>query len=319
LLDKLDELPWPDFTLMKGARRMKIYPIATGRGCPRRCDFCAVTPLFGHRIRTRSPEDVLQEIKRVSQRHMFFVDDNFTADRRYAREIVAGLGRLKGTPRWMAQAGVDVGRDEELVKLMQRSGCESLAIGFESINNETLAGFRKGQTRDDIVRCIEVLRKYDIWIHGMFMFGGDADGPETAAQTVAFAKEHEIDSVQFVALTPLPGTDLHRRLEGEGRIFSRDWSLYDGHHVVIEPARMTPLELQLGLIKAHREFYSLTRVLKEIRRFHWFAALTTYYGHRLIRKWQRRKGELLQLLERRTRGRQDTRAGAAGREAPASR
>ncbi|HUU56460.1 MAG TPA: radical SAM protein [bacterium] len=320
LLEKLDGLPWPDFSLMKGARRMKVYPLAAGRGCPRHCDFCAVTPLFGHKIRTRSAKDVVAEVRRVSQRHIFFVDDNFTANRRYVREVVEGLARLKGAPRWMAQAGVDVGRDEELVKLMRRAGCDSLAIGFESINNETLAGFRKGQTRDDIVRCIETLRKHNIWIHGMFMFGGEADGPETAAETVAFAKKHEIDSAQFVALTPLPGTDLHERLEREGRIFSHDWSLYDGHHVVIEPARMTPLELQMGLIKAHREFYSWARVLREIRRFHWFAAAVTYYGHNLVRKWQRRKGELLQLLERRTRGRRPARPVAAvGQEAPSSR
>jgi radical SAM superfamily enzyme YgiQ (UPF0313 family) len=320
LLADLAGLPWPDFSLMKGSRRMKVYPMATGRGCPRHCDFCAVTPLFGHKMRMRPAEDVIEEVGRVSQRHLFFVDDNFAAKRGYVREVLEGLARLKGAPRWMAQAGVDVGRDEELVKLMKRAGCEGLAIGFESINDETLAGFRKGQTREDIVRCIELLRKYNIWIHGMFMFGGDADGPETAARTVAFAKEHEVDSVQFVALTPLPGTDLHRRLEQEGRIFSHDWSLYDGHHVVIEPARMTPLELQLSLIKAHREFYSLRRVLKEIRRFHWFAAVTTYYGHNLVRKWQRRKKELLQLLERRTRARRSTRpAGGFSQEARASK
>jgi len=317
LLDKLDGLPWPDFSLMKGSRRMKVYPLAAGRGCPRHCDFCAVTPLFGHKIRTRPAEDVVAEVSRVSQRHAFFVDDNFTAKKQYVREVLEGMARLKGAPRWMAQAGVDVGRDEELVKLMKRAGCESLAVGFESVNDKTLAGFRKGQTREDIVRCIETLRKHNIWIHGMFMFGGDADGPETASQTVAFAKEHEIDSVQFVALTPLPGTDLHRRLESDGRIFSHDWSLYDGHHVVIEPARMTPLELQLGLIKAHREFYSWARVLREIRRFHWFAAALTYYGHNLVRKWQRRKKELLQLLERRTRGRRSARpAAGTSQEAP---
>jgi radical SAM superfamily enzyme YgiQ (UPF0313 family) len=305
-VENLEKLPWPDFSLMKGARRMKVYPLATSRGCPRHCDFCAVTPLFGHRVRRRAPEDVVEEVRRVTQRDIFIVDDNFTENRRYVRELLEGFARIKGSPRWLAQAGVDVGRNEELVRLMRRAGCEGLAIGFESINDETLAAYRKGQTREDIVRCIETLHKYGIWIHGMFMLGGDADGPDAAAKTVAFAKTHNIDSVQFLALTPIPGTDLYKRLEGEGRVFSHDWALYDGHHVVIEPARMTPLELQMGLINATREFYSLRRVLREIRRFHWFAVVTTYYGHRLVRKWQRRKGELLKILERRSANRTKT-------------
>jgi radical SAM superfamily enzyme YgiQ (UPF0313 family) len=286
---RLEDLPWPDFSLMKGARRMKVYPIATSR----------VTPLFGHKVRRRAPEDAIEEVRRISQRDMFIVDDNFTENRRYVRELLEGFARLKGAPRWLAQAGVDVGRDEELVRLMRRAGCERLAIGFESVNDDTLAAYGKSQTCDDIVRCIETLHKYGIWIHGMFMLGGDADGPDAAAKTVAFAKKHSIDSVQFLALTPIPGTNLFNRLEREGRVFTRDWALYDGHHVVIEPARMTPLELQLGLIKATREFYSLRRVLREIQRFHWFAAVTTYYGHCLVRKWQRRKVELLKILERR--------------------
>ncbi len=319
-LEKLDDLPPPDFSLMKGARRMKVYPLVTSRGCPRRCEFCAVTPLFGHKVRRRAPEEVASEVRRVRQRSMFIVDDNFTANRKYAREVLERLADFRGTPGWIAQVGVDVGRDEELVRLMKRARCSSLAIGFESINDETLAGYGKGQTRDDIVRCIDVLHKHNIWIHGMFMLGGDADGPEAAAETVGFAKKHNIGSVQFLALTPIPGTDLFRRLEQEGRIFTRDWALYDGHHVVMEPARMTPLELQLGLIKAHREFYSLGRILSEIRQFHWFAAVTTYYGHGLVRKWQRRKRDLLKVLERRSLARGKKRSlGLAHEGVPAGR
>jgi len=314
LTEKLGDFPWPDFSLMKGARRLKVYPLATSRGCPRHCDFCSVTPLFGHKIRTRPIEDVLAEMDQVSQRDVFIVDDNFTANRRYVRELLEGFARLTAPPRWLAQVGVDVGRDEELVRALKEGGCQALAIGFESVNDETLAGYGKGQTRDDTVRCVEVLRKHGIWVHGMFVLGGDADGPDAAEKTVAFAKKHLIDSVQFLALTPVPGTDLFQRLEQEGRIFSRDWSLYDGHHVVFEPARMTPLELQLGLIKSHREFYSFRKVLREIRRFHWFAAITTYYGHRLVKKWQRRKGELLQILERRSHGRRSAKTAAPSRE-----
>lgn len=299
-LPNLDALPWPDFSLVKRADRMRIYPVATSRGCPRYCDFCSVAPLFGRKIRRRDPGDVVEEISRVSRNSVFIVDDNFTANRRYAREIAAGLARLKDRPHWITQAGVDVGRDERLVKLMKRAGCYALALGFESVSDATLAAYNKGQSRDDIVRCIETLRRNGIWVHGMFVLGGDGDGPDVAAQTVAFAKKYGIDSVQFLALTPVPGTEIYARLEGEGRIFNHDWSLYDGHHVVFEPERLSPWELQRGIINAYHDFYSMRRVIYHLQRAHWYAGTITYYGHSLIQKWQRRKKDLLQILERRS-------------------
>jgi radical SAM superfamily enzyme YgiQ (UPF0313 family) len=299
-LADLDGLPWPDFTLMKRADRMHIYPLATSRGCPRFCDFCSVAPLFGRKIRRRDAADVVAEVRRVTQRTMFIVDDNFTVNRRYTAQVCAGLARLKDRPSWIAQAGVDIGRDETLIKLMKRAGCFALALGLESVNDDTLAAYNKGQSTDDIVHCLEVLHRHGIWVHGMFVLGGEADGPGAAAATVAFARKHKIGSVQLLALTPIPGTPLYARLESEGRIFNHDWSLYDGQHVVFEPARMTPLELQVGLIDAYREFYSLRHVNSHLRQLQWYAAITTYYGHRLIRKWYSRKGELLQLLANRS-------------------
>lgn len=299
-LTDLDDLPWPDFSLLKRADRMTLYPLSTSRGCPRFCDFCSVAPLFGRKIRRRDAADVVAEVRRVTQRTMFIVDDNFTVNRRYTAQICAGLARLKDRPSWIAQAGVDLGRDEALIKLMKRAGCFALALGLESVNDDTLAAYNKGQSTDDIVHCIETLRRHGIWIHGMFVLGGEADGPGAAAATVAFARKHKIGSVQLLALTPIPGTPLYTRLDSEGRIFNRDWALYDGHHVVFEPARMTPLELQVGLINAYREFYSLRHVNYHLQRLHWYAAFTTYYGHRLIRKWSSRKRELLQVLANRS-------------------
>lgn len=299
LVENLSDLPWPEFALMKGVERMKVYGLATSRGCPRHCDFCGVTPVFGHKMRRREVDDVLAEFKQITQRDVFIVDDNFTAPRSYVRAILEKLTGLNNRPRWFAQAGVDIGRDEELVKLMKRAGCAGVAVGFESISDETLAGYGKGQTREDIERCIAICRKHGIWVHGMFVLGGDADGPDAPMATAAFAKRNNIDSVQFLALTPLPGTPLYERLEKEGRIFNRDWSLYDGHHVVFEPARMTPLELQLGLINAHLEFYSFRRVMQHLRRFQIIKAMITYYGYGLIRKWRRRKKEHIQILRQR--------------------
>jgi len=299
LVDDLSAIPWPDFALMKGIERMKVYGLATSRGCPRHCDFCGVTPVFGHKMRRREVDDVVAEFRHITQRDVFIVDDNFTAARPYARALLKKFAAVPDRPRWFAQAGVDIGRDEDLVKLMKRAGCAGLAIGLESISDETLAAYGKGQTRGDIERCLAVCRKHGIWVHGMFVLGGDGDGPDAPMATAAFAKKNNIDSVQFLALTPLPGTPLYDRLDAEGRIFNREWALYDGHHVVFEPARMTPLELQRGLINASLAFYSFRRVIHHLRRLQLVKAMITYYGYGLIRKWRRRKTEHLQILRQR--------------------
>jgi radical SAM superfamily enzyme YgiQ (UPF0313 family) len=78
--------------------------------------------------------------------------------------------------------------------------------------------------------------------------------------TAGFAVEHGLNSAQFLALTPLPGTPQTAQLEAEGRIFTKNWSLYDGHHVVFWPKQMTPYELQETIQRAHKRFYSGRRV-----------------------------------------------------------
>jgi hypothetical protein len=93
----------------------------------------------------------------------------------------------------------------------------------------------------------------------MFVLGCDADTPETIQATVNYALKHEIDTVQFLTITPLPGTDFYERMKAEGRILSDDWSLYDGHHVLIQPAQMTPYELQMASVKGMLRFYAPRR------------------------------------------------------------
>jgi radical SAM superfamily enzyme YgiQ (UPF0313 family) len=108
---------------------------------------------------------------------------------------------------------------------------------------------------------LEALHKRGIHTHGMFVFGADSDTPETPVQTAEFAVKHGLNSIQFLILTPLPGTRQTAQLESEGRIFTRNWSLYDGHHVVFWPKNMTPYELQVATLDAHKRFYSAGRLL----------------------------------------------------------
>ena len=136
----------------------------------------------------------------------------------------------------------------------------------------------------------------------MFVLGFDADGPGTVERTVRFAREHDLFSVQFLLLTPLPGSRWAEQIAQQGRLLHRDWAQYDGHHVCFRPARVSPYELQRWQMDGHAGFYSGRQVAERLVRGRLSAALVTLYARRINYRWQRRNraylGELRRLSER---------------------
>lgn len=266
-------LPAPDLSLIVGHERMTNIPIMTQWGCPFNCDFCSVVAMFGRRVRARSVAAVLDELEYYQDRgNVFFYDDNFVVDKRHTKELLRRMIQRGVTPNWSAQVRADaVYRDKrtreldtELLQLMHDSGCRMVYCGFESANPKTLALYKKQQNVTDIQDSIRAFHAYGIRVHGMFVLGSDADDAENIQLTVDFAIENEIDTVQFLLLVPCPGTAFWDRLTAQGRILNRDWSLFDGHHCVIQPAKMTPYELQLAAHRAMARFYSSRRAGRQI-------------------------------------------------------
>lgn len=261
----LDTLPFIDWSLLVGNERGSILPIMTSRGCPFACNFCSVTEMFGRKYRAMSAERVIEEVKRASKRYIFFYDDNFTADTRRAHKIMDGLIDLKLKPKtWTAQVRSDVCKDPLLVAKMHRAGCERVYIGFESINLDTLKNLKKSQTPEDIAHAVNVLHLNKIKVHGMFMYGSDTDNKRVAEETVKFVKKHSIDSVQYMVLTPFPGTELFQKMESAGRMIHNDWKYFDGLHVVFWPENFTPIALQELAMDSFTHFYSLGGAANEI-------------------------------------------------------
>ncbi|MBI5286212.1 MAG: hypothetical protein HY878_01305, partial [Deltaproteobacteria bacterium] len=133
--------------------------------------------------------------------------------------------------------------------------------------------------------CIEKLHAHGIRIHGMFVLGSDEDTVDTIHKTVEFAKKQDLESIQFMILTPLPGTRFFHEMEAQDRLISRDWSLYDAHHVVFEPKGMSSYELQLETLNATARFYSIGQILKRFARFDMFNVSIKTYGRSLTKKW----------------------------------
>jgi radical SAM superfamily enzyme YgiQ (UPF0313 family) len=302
-IKQLDELPHPDFSLihagMKDIAGGNIIPVQTSRGCPFDCTFCSVTTMFGRKYRTASVDYVLEEIMPYNENHknfIFFYDDHFTANRKRTIELCEKMIKNGFKLNWSAQVRADVAKDEELVKLMKEAGCYTLFIGFESINPESLIHMNKKQTHEEIENAINVIKRNKIAIHGMFVFGFDEDTPETCKATIQFARKFNLESVQFLILTPFPGTPLHKQLEKENRILFRDWSLYDAHHVVFKPEHFSLFDLQLAQIKGHKKFYSKIRLLRNIIRFRVNLIVINVYARKINRLWKKLNMPYLKLM-----------------------
>lgn len=286
LIHDLDAIPVPDFGLVHKWTKRTIIPIATSRGCPFGCKFCSVIQMFGRKYRFHSIERVIQEIKAVSSRktHIFFVDDNFAADKERTKVLLRRILSEGIHIEWSAQVRTDIAKDAELIDLMAQTGCFTVFVGFESINPSTLTLFNKHQNVDDIIKCINIFKKASIGIHGMFVLGGDTDDIGTIRSTKKFAKRLGINSVQFLMLTPLPGTPVFDDLLKQGRLIHTDWAKYDAHHAVFEPRHLTAFELHTETFKAMAGFYSWGTILKNLIHGNLFYSFISLYGKRSLNK-----------------------------------
>ncbi len=301
-IEDMDSIPFPDMSLLHESLVKKmghsIIPIQTSRGCPFDCAFCSVTGMFGKKYRYRSKENILEELRQYDKKNnvIFFYDDNFTANRRRAKDLLNAMIREKFKFKWSTQVRVDIAKDKELVRLMKKAGCHTLYIGFESVNPESLKSMKKGQSVQEILDAVKILHEYRIHVHGMFVYGFDEDDWHTVKETVRFAKRAQLTSTQFLILTPLPGSEFYDRMRKENRIQFRDWSLYDAHHVVFRPKRFSLFDLQKAQMTSHAQFYSVMESLKRSLTFQWIAVGIAHYARNLNRNWKKRNRTFLNAV-----------------------
>lgn len=302
-----DKVPIPDWTIVDNSwfenSKIKVIPVMTSRGCPFHCTFCTVTEMFGRQYRVRSINNVINELKLYNNKknHIFFYDDNFTADKEHTKELLRKMIENNFQFTWSTQVRVDITEDEELLQLMKQSGCDRVYIGFESINPKSLKQVKKGQTIEKIKECIKKLKEKNISIHGMFILGISGENEKTMKETVKFAIKNGINTAQFLILTPLPGTVEYKKLKEKNKILFEDYSIYDAHHVVISPEGISPYSLQKLQLWAHSKFYSKSQIIKKFIKGEFFNSFIGIYASYLQRKWIKENKtfmESLKLLEK---------------------
>jgi radical SAM superfamily enzyme YgiQ (UPF0313 family) len=257
--------------------RRDIYPpkdyfpldsVQATRGCPHRCEFCSVRRFLGGTYRYRPVQRVIEEIRSLPHKMLMFADDNIVGHRRYSQHLLEALIPLRKW--WIAQASLAGLEDEEKIKLMAKSGCKGVLIGFESISEANIKSARKYQNRPaDYLKIIHALHRHGIAIWASFMFGLDHDDTGIFERTVRFAIEAKFFSVVFAILTPYPGTAIYDRLKTEGRLTDERWWHQEDQAARaphFHPLGMTREELRTGWEWAWQEYYSYAAIL---RRFQW--------------------------------------------------
>jgi radical SAM superfamily enzyme YgiQ (UPF0313 family) len=256
--------PFPRRALLPARRYLTTNVFEATRACVHNCEFCVVPAAWGRKPYQKPVEDVVADIVQHGARKLIFVDLNLIADRAYATQLFEALVPLR--VQWYGLSTVLLADDRPLLELAARSGCRGLLLGFESIVDENLRDARKGFNRPrHFKRVVDLLHKHGIAVYGCFVFGMDHDTPDVFLETARMAVEARIDLPRFAVVTPFPGTALYQRLESEGRILTRNWELYDGQHVVFQPARMSVQQLQDGTERAWRYVYSVGSIARRLR------------------------------------------------------
>ncbi len=300
----MNSLPTPDWSLFEGYTA-SIGAVMTSRGCPYDCSFCSVTAMLGRQYRMRSVDKIMQDLSQIRCKKVFFYDDHFTANRKRAKELLRRIiderGKSHHVEIFSAQVRADIARDPEILDLMKDAGFKHLFIGFESVNPRTLELYNKHQTMEDIENSIVEIHKRSIWIHGMFVFGSDADDEKTFVETVEFAIKNLIETVQFLILTPFPGTRQYADFEVQGRMLNYDWASFDGFNPVYLPKLMSPYKLQMCTIKAMSRFYSIRGILRWLLRGQLWIAVMHVYGLWTLKLWALNNRKRIKALRRDSR------------------
>ena len=258
-----------DRSIFGQKRYLPIGLIETGRGCRYSCDFCAIQSFFESTHRTRPIEDIIDEINSLKKEKkvFFFVDDNFIGNIKKAKELLRALIPLK--VRWITQMSIDAAQDEELLELLQKSGCMGVLIGFESLNTDNLSLMNKSfnVAHGGYEKALNKLRKYDIRIYATFVFGYDHDTKESFEDAVKFAIEQKFYIAAFNHLTPFPGTPLYEQLKEQNRMLYEKWWLdenYAYNDLPFTPSQLAPSEVTALCVQARKEFYTFGSIFKRL-------------------------------------------------------
>jgi radical SAM superfamily enzyme YgiQ (UPF0313 family) len=270
----LDRTPIPDWRLA----RMKKYAsmsIQFSRGCPFNCDFCNVTALFGHRVRMKTPRQVLAELDSLYgagwRGNIFFVDDNFIGNRGYLKSrllpaLIEWRKDKKGCV-FFTEASIDLADDSELLDMMVRAGFDMVFVGIESPDEKSLSECKKSQNKNrDLLQSVRKIQQAGLQVSGGFIVGFDCDTPSIFQRHIDFIQQSGIATAMVGILQAPTGTRLFERLRQENRVLGpMSGDNVDGTTNIVPTMGLATLIEGYRSIMAHiyspRNYYRRVRTL----------------------------------------------------------
>lgn len=223
----LRQTPTPLWSLIK-MKKYAMMCVQYSRGCPFNCDFCDVTTLFGHKIRTKTTEQVLGELETLYsygwRGEVFFVDDNFIGKKSFLKtELLPAIIDWMKTKQYPflfnTQVSINLSDDEELMALMVKAGFNCVFIGIETPNEDSLSECNKQQNKGrDLVDCVKKIQEFGMQVQGGFILGFDSDKPSVFDCLIQFIQQSGVVTAMVGLLNAPRGTRLYNRLMTEGRL-----------------------------------------------------------------------------------------------------
>ncbi|HEY5560300.1 MAG TPA: radical SAM protein [Clostridiaceae bacterium] len=250
-----------------------LWPqVHASRGCPHNCSYCAVIQHFGRKIRTRTPENIVQDIKEAIEFHkmkfirrltnvVWITDDNFAENREWAISVLNAIIKSGIKYNFSVQARFETGFDDEILDLMKKAGFIELALGIEFLDDESFKEFNKESTYSAIVKSIKNIQKHGIGVRGLFIVGAESDKIGIGDKIVKFVEENHIKGVLIQSMFFTPGTLVYE--QNKDKLIHENWERYDGN-VVHYPKNIKPHQLQQEIIIASRKIYSLKKLIHSI-------------------------------------------------------
>nr|MBP3282341.1 B12-binding domain-containing radical SAM protein [Treponema sp.] len=256
----------------KMAGHNTIWPqVHASRGCPHNCDYCSLVAAFGRGIRTRTPQNVIDDIKNAISffedghhrlaKFLWITDDNFFADRKWAMEVLNLIIEQKINYRFSIQARFEVGFDDEMLELLKKAGFFELALGIEFLEDEAFRNYHKKSTYQQILDSVKNIQKHGLNARGLFIFGADNHTKGIGEKLANFVIENDISGILIQSMYFVPGTPVYASHKDE--LIDENWSRCVGK-VVHYPKLMSPTELQNEIIIASKKIYSVKRLAKAL-------------------------------------------------------